>query len=330
MKVLIVRFSSIGDVVLTTPIVRALKQQIPTCEIHYITKENNRSILADNPYINQLFTIQKSISECVDKLKAQHYDYLIDLHKNTRTLSLKKQLGIPYLTFPKLNIEKWLLVNFKWNRMPDIHIVDRYFKAVENLGIQNDLLPCDFFIPEDQKIATESKLKLKAKSYLTIAIGAQFSTKRMNFELLEKIIAPLTFPIVLVGGPSDSNFAHKLILRFPEKQLISACGNYTLSQSASIVQQAKAILTNDTGLMHIASCFEIPTISVWGNTVPALGMYPYFPRIQNAYSIHEVENLKCRPCSKIGFQQCPKKHFSCINNQNVTEILASIEEKMNG
>lgn len=330
MKVLIVRFSSIGDVVLTTPIIRALKRQVPNVEIHYITKEHNRAILERNPYVDQLFTIQKSINECIEKLKAQHYDYLIDLHKNTRTLSLKKQLAVPYLTFPKLNIEKWLLVNFKWNRMPDIHIVDRYFRAVETLGVKNDLLPCDFFIPEDQMIATASSLKVNAKTYLAIAIGAQFATKRMNFELLEKIIAPLTFPIVFVGGPTDTNFAHKLIQRFPEKQLISACGNYTLSQSASIVQQAKAILTNDTGLMHIASCFEIPTISVWGNTVPALGMYPYFPRIQNAYSIHEVENLKCRPCSKIGFQTCPKKHFSCMNDQNVAEILDSIEEKMNG
>jgi ADP-heptose:LPS heptosyltransferase len=196
--------------------------------------------------------------------------------------------------------------------------------------VKNDQLPCDYFIPEKEQVHTEAMLNVHPKSYLAIAIGAQFSTKRMNFELLEKIIATLTFPIVLVGGPTDANFAHKLIQRFPEKQLISACGNYTLSQSASIVQQAKAILTNDTGLMHIASCFEIPTISVWGNTVPALGMYPYFPRIQNAYSIHEVANLRCRPCSKIGFQQCPKKHFSCMNDQNVAEILASIEEKMNG
>jgi len=329
MKVLIVRFSSIGDVILTTPIIRALKKQIPSIEIHYITKENNRAILADNPYIDQLFTIQKSIAECVDKLKAQGYDYLIDLHKNTRTLSLKKQLAIPYLTFPKLNIEKWLLVNLKWNRMPDIHIVDRYFKAVETLGVKNDLLPCDYFISEKEQVQTETMLNVQPKSYLAIAIGAQFATKRMNFELLEKIIAPLTFPIVLVGGSTDANFAHKLIHRFPEKQVTSACGNFTLSQSASIVQQAKAILTNDTGLMHIASCFEIPTISVWGNTVPVLGMYPYFPRLKNAFSMHEVENLKCRPCSKIGFQQCPKKHFSCMNDQNVGKILASIEEIMN-
>ena len=301
MKVLIVRFSSIGDVVLTTPIIRALKKQIPSIEIHYITKENNLPILANNPCIDQLFTIQKSIAECVDKLKAQNYDYLIDLHKNTRTLSLKKQLAIPYLTFPKLNIEKWLLVNFKWNRMPDIHIVDRYFKAVETLGVKNDLLPCDYFITEKEQVQTETMLNVQPKSYLAIAIGS-----------------------------TDANFAHKLIQRFPEKQVTSACGNFTLSQSASIVQQAKAILTNDTGLMHIASCFEIPTISVWGNTVPVLGMYPYFPRLKNAFSMHEVENLKCRPCSKIGFQQCPKKHFSCMNDQNIDEILASIEEKMNG
>jgi len=329
LKVLVIRFSSIGDVVLTTPIIRALKNQLPNATIHYITKVQNKGILEHNPYIDQLFTIQKSISECVEHLKKQHYDLVVDLHKNTRTLSLKKQLGVPSLTFPKLNLEKWLLVNLKWNKMPNLHIVDRYFMAVKSLGVTNDQLPCDYFIPVHEKVATESVWHIKEKSYLAIAIGAQFATKRMNVELLEKIIAPLTHPIVLVGGKTDVDFAEKLIQRFPEKKLISACGSFSLSQSASIVQQAKAILTNDTGLMHIASCFEIPTISVWGSTVPQFGMYPYFPRTKEAFSMHQVENLHCRPCSKIGFQNCPKKHFSCMNEQNVADILHSIHAKMN-
>ena len=327
MKILVIRFSSIGDIVLTTPIVRALKTQLPACEIHFITKKAFAGILEHNPNIDHLFTIEKSISEVLSSLKAEKYDYVIDLHRNTRTLSLKLKLGRPSFSFPKLNLSKWLLVNFKYQSMPQLHVVDRYFKAVEKLGVKNDLQPCDFFIQTTDEVNVEISIGLVPKSYISIAIGAQFATKRMPFNKLEEIIQAVDFPVVLIGGPTDKKLAEMLVERFPLKKLINACGAYNLAQSASIVQQSAVLLSNDTGMMHIASCFEIPTVSVWGNTVPELGMYPYFPANNNAYSIHQVNNLTCRPCSKIGFKECPKKHFNCMQLQKSDQIVSDLKER---
>lgn len=326
MKILVVRFSSIGDVVLTTPIVRCLKQQIPNATIHFITKKAFEPVLKDNPYIDQLITIQKSIDEVMDELKAVHYDWVIDLHKNVRTLALKRKLGVPNKSFPKKNIEKWLLVNFKVNKMGSHHIVDRYFETVQHLGIKNDAKPCDFFIHPTQEIDTLENFNLQPKTYLVVAIGAQFQTKRMPLEKLVEVLRPLSIPIVLAGGKMDADLANELIRALPSHQIKNACGPYNLQQSASIVKQAKVMLANDTGLMHIASCFQLPTVSVWGNTVPELGMYPYFPSNPTQFTIHQVANLSCRPCSKIGFKSCPKKHFNCMQLQDAQQITEAITQ----
>lgn len=327
MKILVIRFSSIGDVVLTTPIVRALKQQLPNAEIHFITKKQFKEVLEHNPNIDRLFTIDKSISEVIPELKKEKYDYLIDLHKNTRTLALKFKLGKKAYSFPKLNFQKWLLVNLKKDKMPKVHIVDRYFKAVEELGVSNDRLPCDFFIDPKDEVNMEERFGLASKTYITIAIGAQFATKRMPLEKLQEIIQKIQLPIVLLGGPTDVERANEIMSTLPDKNILSSCGDFNLAQSASIVKQSNVLLSNDTGMMHIAACFEVPVVSVWGNTVPEFGMYPYFPKNQDAFSIHEVQGLSCRPCSKIGFQKCPKGHFKCMNLQNAEEIVESILDK---
>lgn len=311
MKILVIRFSSIGDVVLTTPIVRCLKQQIPGATIHFITKRKFSTILANNPNIDKLITIQSSINEVITDLKKEKYDWIIDLHKNVRTLSLKQKLKIPSRSFPKMNIEKWMLVKFKIDRMPKLHVVDRYFETVKHLGVTNDLLPCDFYISDNSTVNIEQEFGISS-SYITIAIGAQFATKRIPLEKLIEIIKPIDKPIILTGGSMDSEMADKIIEEFPLKNIKSACGNFSLHQSASIVKQSNVILTNDTGMMHIASCFKIPTVSVWGNTVPSLGMYPYFPQKSDLFSMHGVTGLNCRPCSKIGFDKCPKGHFNCM------------------
>jgi ADP-heptose:LPS heptosyltransferase len=326
-KILVVRFSSIGDVVLTTPIVRCLKQQLPNATIHFITKKSFVSLIENNPNIDKIIPIQSSIKEVVPDLKKEKYDWVIDLHKNVRTLSLKQKLKVPSRSFPKMNVEKWMLVKFKIDRMPKVHIIERYFETVKHLGVKNDFLPCDFYISSESNISIYSTFGIQTP-FLAIAIGAQFSTKRLPLNKLTEIISKIKYPIILVGGPMDADLACSIINSFPDKNIKNACGGFTLQQSASIVKEAKALLTNDTGLMHIASCFQIPTISVWGNTVPALGMYPYFPKSPELFSIHEVKNLNCRPCSKIGYKKCPKTHFNCMNLQNSNEIVDDINFRM--
>jgi len=327
MKILVVRFSSIGDVVLTTPIVRCLKQQIPGATIHFITKKSFVPLLENNPNIDKIIPIKSSINEVIAELKKEKYDWVIDLHKNVRTLALKQKLKVPSRSFPKINIEKWMLVKFKIDRMPKVHIVDRYFETVKHLGVENDNLPCDFYISDTANVDIFSVFGID-KPYLTIAIGAQFATKRFPFEKLIEVISTIDIPLILVGGSMDKALSMRIIEEFPGKVVKNGCGDFTLQQSASIVKQANALLTNDTGLMHIASCFEIPVISIWGNTVPSLGMYPYFPKKPTYYSIHEVKNLSCRPCSKIGYATCPKGHFRCMLEQDSMEIARDIEEKI--
>ena len=324
MKILVVRFSSIGDIVLTSPVVRCLKQQIPNATIHFLTKKSFRPLVDNNPYIDQVYAIDKSIDECLPRLKNEKYDFVVDLHNNLRTFSLKNKLRVPAAAFPKLHKEKWLLVNFKKEMNDKRHIVDRYFEAVKSLKVFNDFLPCDFFIaPEDE--VDVSTYDLKSNHYIAFAIGAQFATKRMPVEKMKEIISQIELPVVLLGGPTDQEVGKELS-QF--QNVIDLTGKLTIGQSASVVKQAGVLLTHDTGLMHIASAFQIPIVSVWGNTVPAFGMYPYYPSDSSKFSIHEVNGLSCRPCSKIGFQACPKKHFNCMNQQNASEIAQDLIIRM--
>ncbi len=317
LKILVVRFSSIGDIVLTTPVLRGLKNQLH-CELHFLTKETFVPLLEDNPRVNKIYSIQKNINEIVHSLKRENYDYIIDLHNNLRTFILKRKLGVKSYSFKKLNLQKWLLVNFKIDLLPKKHVVHRYWETVLPLGVHNDSLPGEFYIGHKDIVHIDKDLDIK-EDFISIAIGAQFSTKRMPFDLLKNIIPLLQQPIVLIGGKGDQELGKKLKQTFPN-QVIDTCGKYSIKQSASIVMQSSRLITNDTGMMHIAACLNIPITSVWGNTVPKFGMYPYYPNQEEMYSIHEDQHLKCRPCSKIGFQSCPKKHFRCMKGQKADKI----------
>ncbi len=325
MKILVLRFSSIGDIVLTSPVIRCLKIQVRNAEIHYLTKSKFKQILENNPSIDKLITFEKSTKEVLSLLKSENYDFVVDLHNNIRTLSLKSKLSVKSASFPKLNFKKWLLVYLKINKMPDIHIVDRYFEAVKSLNVHNDLKGLDYFIPSSDEMNVLQEFELE--KYIAIALGAQFATKRMPEAKLIQIIEKISAPIIFLGDKNDAIVADKLVNHFPEKSIINACGKYSLNQSASIVKQAAVLLTHDTGLMHIASAFQKQIVSVWGNTVPDLGMYAYLPENKENLSIHQVPNLSCRPCSKIGFKACPKKHFSCMNLQNEEEIASDVSNR---
>jgi ADP-heptose:LPS heptosyltransferase len=294
--------------------------------MHYLTKASFKGILEQNKHIDKLWTIEKSIKEVSLDLKKENFDLVIDLHKNLRTLSLKKRLGVPSKSFEKLNLQKWWLVRTKRDVLPDLHIVNRYFETVSHLGVKLDDKPCDFYIlPENEVNLAEHNLSEKA--YLTVAVGAQFATKVLPTDSLIKILQEIKKPIVLLGGKEDTIKAQTIKEALESQEIHDFCGKINLQQSASLVRQSACILSHDTGLMHIASCFFIPIVSVWGNTVPALGMFPYTPKAKTT-SIHEVQGLSCRPCSKIGFQECPKGHFDCMKKQDLKAIARDINLKI--
>jgi ADP-heptose:LPS heptosyltransferase len=320
MKVLVVRFSSIGDIVLTTPVVRGLKKQLGA-EVHYLTKSNFQEVLASNPHIDQLHLLNPTNwSAIVAQLKAEKFDYIIDLHHNARTLKLKLALGMKAYSFDKLNIQKWLLVNLKIDRMPALHIVDRYLACVKPLGVNKDLQGLDYFIASNDEVSLSSLPLAFQNGYIGLVIGAQHFTKRLPKEKLFELLQHLTQPVIILGGPTDAELAEELATIAPTR-IYNACGKYNLNQSAYLVKQAQKIICNDTGLMHIAAAFQKEIHLLWGNTIPAFGMGPYANN--NVYH-YEVADLNCRPCSKIGFQQCPKGHFNCMNQQDITKLIAQL------
>lgn len=319
MKILIVRFSSIGDIVLTSSVLRILKEQLENVEIHYLTKSAYRSLVANNPRVDKVYSIDSSINEIISELKEEQYDWVIDLHNNLRTRILKSKLRRPSRSFRKLNIEKWKLVRFKVNKLPDEHVVDRYIETVEHLGVKNDGRKGEFYISDENQIDMQSRYGIADNNYVSVAIGAKFQTKQMPLSLLEEVLNASDVPVVLVGGKEDRDKGEKLISLL-DGTFINTCGELNIQESANVVSQSGGLLTNDTGMMHIGACFNIPIISVWGNTVPEFGMYPYRPESPESFSIHEVKGLDCRPCSKIGYDKCPKGHFKCMNDQRSEEI----------
>ena len=324
MKILIIRFSSIGDIVLTTPVVRCVHKQLGA-EVHFLTKKNFKGIVENNPNIHKVWTIEKGVSEIADDLKAENFDYVIDLHKNLRTFHLKTMLSTPFSFFHKLNVEKWLMVNLKINRLPKLHIVDRYMKTVEKLGVQNDGKGLDYFIPTKDEMDISSLAVLNPPpQYIAFVIGAAHATKRLPTEKIIEICNKIKLPILLLGGKEDAHNG-QLIENQTIGKAINLCGKLNLNQSASVVRQAETVVTHDTGLMHIAAAFQKKIISVWGNTIPEFGMTPYLPT--EGSKIFEVKHLKCRPCSKIGFDECPKGHFRCMNEQNTEGVAKAINHK---
>ncbi|MFN4233219.1 MAG: glycosyltransferase family 9 protein [Bacteroidia bacterium] len=323
-KILILRFSSIGDIVLTSPVIRCLKQQVAGCEVHFFTKKNFESVVSCNPYIDKLFLLENNLSAILNTLKNENYDYIIDLHYNLRTWLVKTALGKKSYSFNKLNFEKWLIVNFKINKLPALHIVDRYFETVKELGVKNDLKGLDFFIDDKNEIALNSLPENFQKGFIAFAIGGQHATKRLPEEKIKNICRKLEQPIVLLGGKEDINTGEKISSYVGRDKVYNACGKYNIQQSASIIKQAQKVITHDTGLMHIASAFKKDIISVWGNTIPEFGMTPYLAGDKS--SIIEVKDLNCRPCSKIGYHKCPKKHFYCMNLIDENDIVEAVNK----
>ena len=341
MKILVLRFSSIGDIVLTTPVVRALAQQVPGAAVHFATKPGYRGLLEANPYVAKVHVLSGSLRELVQELKVEKFDYIVDLHNNLRTRLIKLRLGIKSSSFDKLNWQKWLLVNCKIDQLPRVHVVQRYLAAAAALGVKDDGFGLDYFIPPGQEIDLTTLPAPFASGYVAVAIGAQHATKRLPVEKLIELCAKLApRPVVLLGGPEDESIGHIIEQAFernvaqgqptraiPDSPyyfpaqprsglaaqpfIVNGCGRYSLHQSASLLRQADFVVSHDTGLMHIAAAFSKEIFSVWGNTVPAFGMYPY----RTEFKVLEVPGLSCRPCSKIGFDKCPQGHFKCMREQ---------------
>jgi ADP-heptose:LPS heptosyltransferase len=190
--------------------------------------------------------------------------------------------------------------------------------AAAQLGVKNDQNGLDYFLTEQDKSLPDNVTNEVPSTFIAIVIGAKHSTKRLPLDKIRELCSSLKQNVILLGGPEDKDTGELI-----SKDLSSVknyCGELTIGQSAFLISKASLVITHDTGLMHIAAAFQKRIISIWGNTVPEFGMYPYVPKNTGLSKVFEVGNLNCRPCSKIGYDTCPKRHFKCMNDQDIDGI----------
>lgn len=307
MKILVIRFSSMGDIIYTTPVVRCLKKQIPGAEVHFLTKPAFKYIYDNNPYVDKLLLLRATLSATINEIKAEDYDYIIDLHNNLRTAIIKLRTGIRSSTYQKQPIKKWLSLKFKLKLIPPVHLVDRYLKTVTFLGVVNDGQPIDYYIKADHQL-NNLLPGSHQNEYVAFVIGATHFTKRMPNEKIISICRQLNSPVVLLGG-NDVKANGDIIAGAIGATVYNACGITSLDESVFLVSKAKSIIGFDTGLTHIAEAFDKPIASVWGGTTPdLLGVQPYMVKDVLVTGV----DLPCRPCSKFGLEKCPLGHFKCM------------------
>jgi ADP-heptose:LPS heptosyltransferase len=291
-------------------------------EIHFVTKAKYSDLLMANPNIDKLHFLNDHFRSMLKILRDEKFDYMIDLHQNIRSVRIKCAISAPSFSFNKLNFRKWLLVNVKIDRLPEDHIVDRYFRTVSFLGVSNDGQGLDYFIPAGQEYKSGLPPGFR-DGYIAFIIGGTYYTKRLPVSKVSEICRSINHPVVIIGGTNENGTGEE-ISRLSTGNVLNLAGKTTINESACLVKSAKLVLTNDTGMMHIAAAFGKKILSFWGNTIPKLGMYPYLPHPSSA--ILQVEGLKCRPCSKLGFNKCPEKHFRCMNDMDVDTAIRWVNE----
>ena len=313
LKILVVRFSSIGDIILTTPILRCLKSQLD-CDIDFLTKRSYQNLLLSNTNIRDIYTLNEKTNDIINFLRNKEYDIIIDLQSNLRSLKIRLGLKVKSFVVKKLNIKRYILIYFGINLLNN-HIVDRYFKTVRNLKVYNDNKGIDYIL------SNETKLKFKTdKDYISWCIGGTYEAKKLSVKQISSVINKLNTDVVLIGGAAEKKMAAEIIKNTISKKVLSFCGEISIEESALLIKKSKLFLTNDTGMMHIASAFNSPIISFWGCTKPSLGFSAYMPNKKSENIIIEITK---RPCSKHG-KNCRFQSKGCIKDIDYTTICKTI------
>ena len=302
-----------------TPAVRCLKLQ-KKVEIHFLTKRVFTDILSANPYIDKIIAFDKEEKGFIKKLKAEDYDFVVDLHNNIRSGKIRRKLKKPSSKLYKLSIHKQVVIHTGISNLPNLHVAHRAIDALHSFDVVDDEKGMDFFIDKN----TKNPFKDEGKPFVTLALATTHFTKNIPDTTLKFIIENAPHNVVLLGGPKEKALGESLQKEY-EGRCVNMAGQTNLQQSALLISKSKFFIGGDTGMLHIACALKIPTLSIWGATIPEFGVYPYYGSEEVPHHIHEV-TLNCRPCSKHGSSKCPKKHFNCMYLQDLNKIALHMKD----
>lgn len=333
---LIIRLSSMGDILLTTPLIRALRKKYPSSRIDFVIKMQFADCLTENHYLDNLYLFDSSsdgLCRFRKKLAYNRYDTVIDLHGNFRSLYLRQGLGANEIcTFRKHKTKRYLLVHFGLNLYKNPRPVYlRYIDSVKSHGIEYDGQGLDFFISKEAQEGVRHRLEQLNFDFspraIALAPGASFETKRWPAERFAEIAARLQSSldcrIVIVGGSGDTAIADQISEACPQP-VVNFAGKLSIMETAAAISFCRLVVSNDSGLMHLANALKKPTLSIFGPTTRELGFFP-LPELSR---VIENTNIPCRPCTHMGRHKCPKKHFDCMRSISVESVYSAIVDSL--
>ena len=317
---LVIRFSSIGDILMTTPAVRALKQQVPGARVLFATKPAYAPLLAANPYIDKVLLLDGTLAGLAFAALQEGVTHVADFHANVRSRILSA-LFFYAKTYrvDKGTADREALIAEKAHTVQPLHMVDRHLAALAPLGVKWDGKGLDYVVPGADRVDHSLWYAIGQTPYAAVVLGGQHFTKRLPEAKVIELLRTIHQPVILLGGSEVAEEGRRIAGSLALEgrwDIFSACGDLSLGQSGSVLEQAELVYTHDTGLMHMAAALGKPIHSIWGNTVPAFGMYPF----GSPFAVHDVKGLYCRPCHRHGQDHCPEGHFRCMRDQDFNRM----------
>lgn len=341
-KILIIRFSSIGDIVLTSPLIRSLHSKYPDAEIDFVVCEEFSELIKYNPHLNSVIEFNSNkgyvgLKELKFRIDNKLYDVVLDLQNNFRSIYIRKSIK-KKVVINKRIIARFLLTFLKINIYQNYtSIVERYLETVKEIGCELDDKGLEIFIPESVNASVENifhKLNIKKTDLIVgIAPSAKHNTKKWLLEryqkLIEQLIENYQAKIILFGGknemPEIESIEKNINTKFNSESVVNFTGKLSLLENAAVINYCNVIVVNDTGLMHLAAAVKRKVVAIFGPTVKEFGFFPY----GTESIVVENNNLRCRPCSYHGSSVCPKKHFKCMSEISTEKVFNAVKHILN-
>lgn len=341
-KTLVLRLSSIGDIILSSPLLRVLRKSAgKDARIDFVVRKEYAELVRYNHHLSFVHEYDvasgfEGLKELAKTLYNERYELVVDIHDSIRTKFLRAACrSKEAVVVDKRKFERWLLVNLKRNAYDDaLSVADRYIETVEKYGVKNDGKGLEIFIPDSMLFEISGKMaKLRLNEFekvIGICPGAKHFTKRWQKEKFAEAAvsaaAEFNAKILLFGGENekgDCNFvADEITKRIAEKSVSNFAGEFSLLETAAAMEFCDVVLTNDSGLMHLAAAKQKKVVAIFGSTVREFGFFPYGTEA----IVIENEHLDCRPCTHIGRKSCPKEHFKCMNDISAEEVLNAVKK----
>ncbi len=309
MKILIIRLSSIGDVIMTTPIIRCIKKSTKA-QLFFLTNLVNHPVLSSNPFIDKIFAPEDISTHDINSMSL-----IIDLHNHKKSRAYYRHTKINYLRTDKMPIRKWLMLLFKINLLDASHVIDRHFDCIKNISTYDDGIGMDIYYTNPY-----NSLVINREPDIIINVGGSKMTKRIPKSLVQQISLQTKRSITLIGGEDVLSEYGNLT----GENMTNLVGTLSLQESFYLLNKCNILITGDSAMMHAAAAMNKDQIIIWGSTSREFGFSPYygFKHKNRAKSIEQ--SLPCRPCSKYGRDVCPKGHLNCLVNISAKEVLLTM------